>query len=247
MDHAITRHRYELKKRALTVRNKTHITPNMIRIVLEGEDLADFDSRGADDHVKIFVGGNGAEERRDYTPRRFDAKARTLTLDFALHEAGPATHWAIAAKPGDALMIGGPRGSTLVPPSFDWWLLIGDETALPAIGRRIEELPAKARVIALAAVTDAAEEQSFETKTSLSLHWVHRPATSANDPDSLLSALGKIALPPGDGFVWIGAEARVARALRDYMVKERGHPLHWLKASGYWLQGVADAHDKLEN
>ena len=50
-----------------------------------------------------------------------------------------------------------------------------------------------------------------------------------------------MSLPEGNGFVWIAAEARVARAVRDYLVNTRGHPLHWTKAAGYWLKGVADA------
>ena len=70
---------------------------------------------------------------RDYTPRRHDAEAGTLEIDFALHEAGPATQWAEQAKVGDLLGVGGPRGSFIVPTDFDWHLLIGDDTALPAI------------------------------------------------------------------------------------------------------------------
>jgi NADPH-dependent ferric siderophore reductase len=248
VEHQITRHRHELKRRRLIVKEKTRITPDMIRVLFEGDGLSDFISLAPDDHVKLFfLVEAGGIERRDYTPRHFDQVARTLAIDFAVHDAGPATRWAIEAKPGDVLEIGGPRGSAVVSPTFDWWLLVGDETALPAIGRRIEELPGGARVISVVTVADAREEQTFTTSAQHNALWVHRPVDRANDPAPLLSALETIALLEGDGFVWIAAEARVARAVRDYLVNARGHPLAWMKAAGYWLKGVSDAHDKLES
>lgn len=249
MDHTITRYRYELKRRQLTVKTVERLTPNMQRILFTGEDLADFESMAPDDHVKLFfTGADGEKTGRDYTPRAFDNKAQTLTIDFALHEtegeAGPATAWAMQAKPGDALAVGGPRGSTLVPPDFDWWLLIGDETALPAIGRRVEELPPGTRVTSLITVTDETEQQEFKTNAQHELIWLHRPAEQADNPAPLLTALQALELPQGDGFVWIATEGMVARAVRAYLVEERGHPLAWTKSSGYWVHNEADAHDE---
>ncbi len=247
MQHQIIRQRHELRRRNLTVEEKVYVTPRMVRIVFEGEDLHDFVSMAPDDHVKLFVpNGAGEPEKRDYTPRSFDRAALTLTIDFAVHDAGPATRWAIEAKPGDRLAIGGPRGSVVVSPTFDWQLLIGDETALPAIGRRLEEATAGARILTLVSVADPLEEQRFATLAWQDGFWVHRPLDRADDPEPLLSAVKGLALPDGDGFVWIAAEARVARALRDHFLRERGHPPGWMRAAGYWRKGVADAHDKLE-
>nr|WP_246251703.1 siderophore-interacting protein [Ancylobacter pratisalsi] len=39
-----------------------------------------------------------------------------------------ASTWALAARPGDRLEIGGPRGSAIIPADFDWYWLVGDET-----------------------------------------------------------------------------------------------------------------------
>ncbi len=244
----VTRHRHELKRRTLTVRQKTRLTPNMIRILFEGVDLAGFVSLAPDDHVKLFIPTDSGEpERRDYTPRLFDAAAATLAIDFAVHDAGPATRWAIGAAPGDRLDIGGPRGSAVVAPGFSWWLLVGDETALPAIGRRIEELPAGVRVVSVVAIAESGDEQRFATAAEHEAHWVRRPLHRADDPAPLLVALRHIELPQGDGFVWIAAEASVARAVRDELVGRHGHPRAWTKAAGYWRKGVADAHEKLQD
>ena len=76
---------------------------------------------------------------------------------------------------------------------------------------------------------------------------MHRPLARADDPAPVLAALRGIELPEGDGFVWIAAEAGVARAVRDEIVQGHGHPLAWTKAAGYWRKGVADAHEKLQD
>lgn len=241
MDQIITRHRHELKRRTLTVTDTTYLTPHMIRITLGGEELADFVSLGADDHVKIILPGGDpdAPEMREYTPRAYDPQARSLVIDFAVHDAGPATAWALGATPGDTLRVGGPRGSAVIAPVFDWWLLVGDETALPAIGRRVEETAPDSRIVTLAAVPGPEDEQVFESEAPLVSHWVHRPVAEAADPAPLLDAARGLDLPPGGrGFIWIAAEAQVARALRDHFTQERGHPKEWLKAAGYWVDGA---------
>ncbi|NTJ62903.1 siderophore-interacting protein [Agrobacterium rhizogenes] len=242
----IERVRHELKRRSLTVTAIDRITPRMLRIRLAGEDLADFVSLAPDDHIKVLVPGVGEEmERRDYTPRRYDTKARTLVIDFAVHEAGPATQWALDASVGNRLEIGGPRGSAVVSADIENWLLIGDETALPAIGRRIEEARAGARITAIAAVADAHERQTFQTDAWLDMRWAYRPLSEATDPSALMKILQSVDLQPGT-FVWVAAEASVTRALRSYLVEERGYPLSWIKASGYWVKGRADTTEKFD-
>ncbi|SDI44738.1 siderophore-interacting protein [Alloyangia pacifica] len=245
MESVITRHKHELKRRTLTVRETERLTPNMIRITLEDESLADFASLGADDHIKLFLDtGAEAPVAREYTPRAFDLEARTLVLDFAIHQAGPATAWAETAAPGDTLNIGGPRGSAVIAPVFDWYLLIGDETALPAIGRRIEELPEGVTAITLAAVPGPEDEQRFDSAATQKTHWLHRPVSQAHEAETLLEAARALTLPEGNGFVWIAAEAQVARALKLHFLNDRGHPAHWLKAAGYWVKGDAGSSDK---
>lgn len=248
MNQIITRHRHDIVRRTLTVTNTQRITPHMIRIELESPELEGFTSLGFDDHVKLFF-DTGAEkpQMRDYTPRAFDAEANRLTLDFAIHDAGPATEWALNAGAGTQLQIGGPRGSAVIAPVFDWYLLVGDETALPAMGRRVEELPAGVQVITLGAVIDTTEEQVWTSAADYAAHWVHRSAADATDPAPVLDALRSLPLPEGRGFIWIAAEASVARAAKEFMLNERQHPREWLKAAGYWVQGEADAKAKLED
>src|ERR1700728_505406 len=204
MEHPTRRVRHNSRCRTLTVLEKRHVTPRMVRVVLGGDDFENFTTPSADDHIKLYVPGEGGDlEGRDFTPRHFDAGAKTLTIDIALHPAGPAIRWAEQAQIGDAVDISGPRGSLMIPDDFDWWLLIGDETALPSIGRRVEGLVDGVRAITLVAITGPAEEQVLDTRADHRAIWVHRCPEDATNAQPVLEALKKIDLPPGEGFVWI--------------------------------------------
>jgi NADPH-dependent ferric siderophore reductase len=248
--HHISRLRRETRRRWVEVAEIERLTPRMLRLHFVSSDLRDFVSAAPDDHIKllfpVFDGGDNELCMRDYTPRRFDAERGTLTIDFALHEAGPATVWALTARVGDRLEIGGPRGSIVVTDDFDWYLLIGDETALPAIGRWIEQLRPGVPAISLAVIDNDAERQDFVTQAAWTALWVSREGASLDDAGLLLRALADIVLPPGDGYVWIAAEALAARALRNYVVTTLGHPEVWLKAAGYWTHGKANAHESIQ-
>ncbi|MDB5721309.1 MAG: siderophore-interacting protein [Alphaproteobacteria bacterium] len=247
MRHEIIRIRHEAKRRTLSVQQVERLSPAMIRIVFGGKELADFASAAFDDHVKLFFPNGEEAIKRDYTPRAFDRKAERLTIDFALHEAGPATDWAAAATAGDTIDIGGPRMSTIVPEDYDWWILVGDEASLPAIARRLEEMPHGAPVTALVAVCGSEEEQCLATDAALDLVWVHRPLDRANEPDAMIAALASIEPRDGDGFVWIAGESTFARAIRAEFIERRGHPHPWIKARGYWKKGAPGAHEKLDD
>jgi len=256
--------RHETRLRLLQVRDVSRLTPKMVRIVVGGDELKGFVSAAHDDHVKLFFPHPGQEKpvlptpgpngpvypegverppSRDYTPRCYDGGANTLTLDFVLHDAGPATAWAAQARPGNFLGVGGPRGSFIVPDDFDWYLFAGDETALPAIARRLEELPPSAHAIVVAEVADADEEQHFSTRTQLELHWLHRDGAEAGDPKLLQNAVAKLRLPAGEGYAWVAAEAATAKALRKHLVEERGLSKDRVKAAAYWKRGAVAVHE----
>lgn len=240
---SIERVRHETRRRTLEVARIEWVTPAMVRIGLAG-DLGDFVSAAFDDHIRIFLpGADGAPVSREFTPRRFDNAAKTLDIDFAVHASGPAVEWARNARRGDQLEIGGPRGSAVVSSDVKRWLMIGDESALPAIGRRIEEATAGTRIDVIGLVAGEAERQTFESKAEVTARWLYRPLSAAADPAPVLDLLANVEIEPRT-FVWIAAESAVARAVRGYLVDKRGHALSWTKAAGYWVTGQADTSDK---
>lgn len=248
--HQVTRIRREPRRRTLTVVATERLSASMLRIRFASSELGDFESSAPDDHIKLFLPEaeleNGRPAMRDYTPRAFDTEAGTLTIDFALHEAGPATAWAIGAGPGDTIQIGGPRGSAVVADDFDWYLLIGDETALPAICRRIEELRSGVPIRAIVAVDGPGDRIGMPDRDSLTVHWAIRDK-GENDAERLIALLGEAAWPAGEGYVWIAGESGASRAVRTHIIDTLGHPREWTKAAGYWTRGVADAHERIDD
>jgi NADPH-dependent ferric siderophore reductase len=121
--------------------------------------------------------------------------------------------------------------------------MIGDETALPAIGRRLGELSAGARAVILVEVDGAADEISFETKADLSITWAHRDGAKPGSTDVLSRALAKLRLPGGDYYAWVSCESLIAKALRAQLIAENGANPKWMRAAGYWRRGAVATHD----
>jgi NADPH-dependent ferric siderophore reductase len=266
-DLAVVRVRHPLKFRLLQVRRVHPVTQHLVRVTLAGDDLHDFESASFDDHIKVFFPFPGTDKpdlpdvgpdgpifsdgaprpiARDFTPRRYDRTAGELDIEFALHEAGPAATWAAQAAVGQYLGVGGPRGSLTIPKHFDWHLLIGDETALPAIARRLEELPAGTRVAALLEVADPSARIDFETTADLYVEWRYR-CESDYPGGALLLALRGMYLPEGEGYVWAAGESTVMRAVRQYLCTERGIDKTRIRAASYWKRGAAAVHETLDD
>lgn len=236
----VQRVRHEIKRRDLEVARVEDLSPHFRSVTFTGESLADFNSASFDDHVKFILEAQGATPvMRDYTPRRFDRHRRELTIEFALHGDGPAANWAASAVPGQRVVIGGPRGSFIIPADYAWHLLVGDETALPAIARRLEELPLPVEVTALLQVTDAGDRRAFDTGATLTVRWV-------SDAAGLVEAVRAWVLPAGEGYVWCAGEARTAAAVRRILVDEKGHDRHAIRAAAYWKQGVQALHENID-
>lgn len=266
MNEAPRRVRHELRVRRLQVVRVERLSVRFMRVVLAGPELDGFLSPGFDDHVKLLFADPATGERpvpvvengalvwpsplrpamRDYTPRHYDAQAGTLAIDFALHEAGPATAWAQHAQVGDSLVIAGPRGSFLIPTDADWELLVGDDTAVPAIARRLEELPATARATVVVEVEAAREQLELPSAARVDVHWVHRQGRAAGEADGFLAALDALEWPSGTQRAWVACEATVARTLRRYLI-ERGVEPKRVKAAGYWRRGVAASHEPIDD
>ncbi|NWA87199.1 siderophore-interacting protein [Pseudomonas sp. D8002] len=245
---AIHRVTHEIKRRRLEVLRVVDITPRMRRITLGGPELAGFISLGSDDHIKLLFPQNAAEQAaldspdfnlrgdgpqpamRDYTPRRYDLDIGELDIDFVLHGDGPASTWAEQAKVGQHLHIGGPRGSMIVPDIFDSYLLIGDETAIPAIARRLDELPAGRKVLAVIEIANAAEQQPLVSAAEVEVIWVVR------GQDDLLETVQNLTLPGGSLYSFVATESKLSRQVRRVLLDTHNVNEAFLKAVGYWQQ-----------
>ncbi|WP_030344074.1 siderophore-interacting protein [Streptomyces sp. NRRL S-1022] len=231
------------------------LTPHMQRVVLGGEGLAGFAADTCTDHyVKLLFGADGVTypepfdlERiraefpreqwpvtRTYTVRAWDPGRRELTLDFVVHgDEGLAGPWALRAQPGDTVRFMGPGGAYAPDPEADWHLLAGDESALPAIARALETLPAGARAHAFVEVSGPEEEQRIDTEVPVV--WLHRGGRPVGEV--LVEAVRALEFPEGRVHAFVHGEAGFVKELRRLLRVEREFPREDLSISGYWRLG----------
>lgn len=244
--------------REMTVVRTENITPHMRRITLTcdeperycvGDSLhvnmlfppdgvaPEWPTLGRDGLVK-WPQGPGKPTLRKYTIRKFDLDAKTIDVDFVVHDdAGPGSGWAERSKPGDRVGFYGPGGGSYG--EADWYLLAGDETALPAIARILETLPASARGVAFIEVADVSEEQPIAYQAQVELRWLHR-GDAAPGTTTLLQDAVRATQWPDDGstvFVWAAAEFETFKSVRGYLRKERKLPRDQHYVLTYWRRG----------
>ncbi|GAA2102302.1 siderophore-interacting protein [Streptomyces albiaxialis] len=234
------------------------LTPHMVRIVLGGDGLAEFEAGEHTDHyVKLLFPIPGVEypqpfdiariraemprdqwpTMRTYTVRHWDPAAREMTVDFVVHgDEGLAGPWALAARPGDEIRFMGPGGAYSPSPEADWHLLAGDESALPAIAAALERAPAGAPVHALIEVAGPEEEQKLSAPLGARVTWLHRGTARVGEP--LTEAVRELEFPPGRVHAFVHGEAGFVKELRRHLRLDRGVTREQLSISGYWRLGA---------
>jgi NADPH-dependent ferric siderophore reductase len=228
-------------------------TPRIRRVRLAG-DLADLPVTGPTDHAKLFFPPAPGQEPpepelsprglvappagaprpyREYTLRRHDPAAGTVDVDLVRHGGGLAGTW--AEDPRGALWLYGPRSSAVVEPR-DWYLLGGDETALPALARWVEQLPA-VPVHVVVEVADAAEAAYLgDVPPHVTVDARPRDGAAPGTTTLLDEAVAAFTPPPGEGFAWMGAEAGALRPVRRRL--RAILPTAAVDLDGYWRRGV---------
>lgn len=224
------------------------VTPNMLRLTLGGPGLEGFPAGQQGGYVKLRLPpaeGSDKLRVRTYTIRA--QRAEEIDVDFALHgvdtdHAGPATRWAVEAKPGDRIEIAGPGPAKPLPPGMDRYLVFGDMTALPAISVNLEELAPDAKGHAIIEIRQEEDRQALDHPPGVVVEWLVNPAAGHEDAP-LARAARAVAWAEGSVYAWAASEFVTMRALRDNLRDERGLGRDNLYISSYWKNGLAeDAH-----
>jgi NADPH-dependent ferric siderophore reductase len=173
---------------------------------------------------------------RTYTLRRADAERQRVVIDFVVHgDKGIAAPWAARAEPGDVLTMSGSGGAYRPDPDSDWHLLVGDESALPAICSALEALPGDARGIAYLETSDPGEFLDATPPVGVEVIWLHRPEPGSQ-PQMLADALLAGSWLPGRADVFAHGERESMKAVRAALKTRLGDG-DQLSLSGYWAAG----------
>ncbi|MGF1646024.1 MAG: siderophore-interacting protein [Kineosporiaceae bacterium] len=223
------------------VEETRRLTRHLVRVVLGGDDLADHpEPEFTDAYLKMtFPGPDGPVARR-YSVRRWDAGARLLTVDFVVHgDEGVAGPWAAAARPGDEVGVSLPGGSYRPDLAAAWHLMVGDESALPAIAASLEQVPAGAPTVVRLVCDGPEDELALASPGALDVVWLHR--RGADDPVGLLpQAVRDMPFLRGPVHAFVHGEAGEVRDVRRHLLGERGVDRALLSASGYWRRTMTD-------
>lgn len=243
-----------------TVIRTERLSPRMVRVVFGGEGLSPFTSTGFTDEyvnarflptdapysvpynadeVQATAPDHQPRGRRE-TVRRWDGDRGELTIDFVTHgDEGHAGRWANHARPGDRLQMTGPSGGYSPRLDADWHLLVGDESALPAIAASLEATEGDAPVLAVIVVDAADDRVELASPAGLRLTWVQRD-DHRDDPDALLHAVEGLDFPDGTPQAFVHGEAAEVRAIRKHLFGERALPRDGHSISPYWRRTKTD-------
>jgi NADPH-dependent ferric siderophore reductase len=237
------------------------LTPNMVRVRFGGSDLARFTSTGvADERLVVVFPEEGAEhappperqadgtydypddatrpdmprpEMRSYTVRAWDPVASEMVIDFVAHRGGVAAQWALQASPGQVVYLSEAAGWYEPPADAEWQLLVADMTALPALGRIVEQLPAGQRAYVIAEVISHADRQPLTSAAEISSRWLVGSGHGLS-PCGLGQAVADFTWPEGPGYVWFAGEAAESRAVRKHLRRIQGWSAERYEILGYW-------------
>lgn len=257
---------HPISLRELTVLRIEDLTTGMRRVVLGGAQLEAFTSangipqpafrsEGFDDDIRLIFPYPGRTEpvlpiqeeghlefpkdprpiSKVYTVRRWDPANRELTVDFVKHGTGIATIWAYRAQPGDRIHIAGPAASRDLPRA-DCLLVVGDDTAVPAISRLLEELPADVRAQVFIEIASDEHRQRLRELPGVTVTWLSRHGAPAGSTTLLIDAV-TAATWDGSVFAWIAGESTMVTSVRRHLVQQRDVPRDHIEFTGYWRLG----------
>ncbi|HEQ1703654.1 siderophore-interacting protein [Stenotrophomonas sp. GD03701] len=254
----------------VALKERRVLSPSLDRMVFTGADVARMKTEGPDQRIKVFFPLPGQDvpqvpsgedwypryralpddQRppiRTYTIRQLRAEQGEVDVDFVLHgETGPASRWAIHARPGDRVVLLAPdadcadssEGWEWKPPAgVGQVLLVADETALPAVAGILEELAALAdppRTLALLEVAQAGDAVPLKAPSTAELVWLPRGQAAHGQPllqavQARLAAVSAVSV--GDELeeidvdaqiLWEQADASVAGPLYAWVAGEAG-------------------------
>ncbi|MFC7304319.1 siderophore-interacting protein [Streptomyces monticola] len=249
----------------LEVRATTPLSPHFTRITLGGPDLALLEHSGNDQGVRLFFPREGQETLRmpsvsnnawmaellllpksrrpwvrNYTVRRLRPQQCELDIEFALHgAAGPASAWAARAKPGDPAGIFDLGTMYLPPPHATWQLLVGEESAVPAILSILDDAPDSLVAEVFLEVPETADiREDVNCPEGVRIHWLARDGDGSVPGTRALAAVKAADLPTGRPFyTWAAGEAALPTGIRRHLVREHQVPKSDIAFIGYWRHG----------
>lgn len=238
-------------------------SPYLVTLRLEGSELAAMEAPEPAASIRLLLprGGAGTELElaswngneflyadgtrppiRTLTPLRFEVESSSVEIDVVLHAGGALSDWARARPAGDEVAVSGPGRGYAFSPAAERFLLVGDESAIPAIGQLLESLPASSRVEVIIEVAHPDARVELPAHPGATITWGDLPAGTPPGSAMVEQASAFADRASLDGLqVWVAGEAAAVQQLRTLFQRERGLPRNQTVIRGYWKHGRAGA------
>ena len=187
---------------------------------------------------------------RSYTVRAHRPELCEFDIDFVLHgDTGPGSSFALHARVGDCLAVYAPNaehphGARFAGVEYrmetlrERTLIVGDETALPAIGSILESLPTGVCADVYIEVPDSRDAQPLVTAADASVYWL--PRSGSERPGSLLAEAVRDARLSCESYCWLAGECGMVTAIRRHLINDRDFERDAITFMGYWRNGQSE-------
>lgn len=242
--------------RRCEVRSTSARSSSMVRVTLAGAELAGLEHGDPGSSVRVllprddghfelptwngneFLWGDGVRARiRTLTPLavRDDGASAELDVDVVLHDDAPLTRWALAAVSGAPAAVSGTGSGYEIDPAARSYVLLGDESAVPAICTILAELPPAVTAAVHLERRAVAEPVELPAHPGATVTWSVLP-DDAPPGDTIVAAARVVALDD-DTRVWAAGEAAAVQRIRKLLFDERGVARSRATVRGYWKAG----------
>ncbi len=239
--------------RRMRLRDAERLTARMMLATFAGVELRGFDVPDPAASVRLLLPSPGRPELvipewagneflladgsrpviRTFTPYRTDPVSGELDLMIVLHDGGAAASWAEAASPGDAAAVSGPGRGYEIDPRASQYLVVGDETAIPAIAQVLDALPDDMPVEGHVEIVRPDARLPLPGHPRAEVVW-HTLPDGAPPGDTLVAAVEAAELD-GEARVWAAGEAAGMQRIRK-LLGARDFPRSQTNVRGYWKQ-----------
>ena len=233
--------------RRLTVSRLQWLGPRLIRVTVDGGELAGFEIEQPAASIRLLIPAPGSTELviprwngnefllddgsrpviRTFTPR--DLTPRGLDLDIVIHPGGAVSSWVENAHPGSKAAVSGPGRGYGIDRATSGLVLVGDETAIPAISQLLEHVRRPADVHL--AVHNGFGRVELPQESDVNVVW-HELSDPGKMGEVMVAALRITELETKP--IWCAGEAAAMQEVRTYLLEEMGIPRSRATVRGYW-------------
>lgn len=200
-----------------------------------------FDTRG---YLKYLALPKATRpEIRNYTVREFRPDINEMDIDFVAHEsedpahAGVAAPWAVSLPVGDRVALIDQGCGYRAVTGTDRVVLVGDESALPAVLGILRHIDPKSSGHAIIEVPELEDRQAVAAPDGVDVQWIVRQR-GAHPGAAALDALRELPASATAGPVsaFVAGEQALATGGRRHLVNEREVAKQAVDFCGYWRQ-----------